>query len=66
MKDLDNAEELQDALEETVKDLPNMQDFPVVALGAPTVTYQLFLDGDARGTLQADAKYQVLYEAIQP
>lgn len=66
MKDLDNAEELQSALEEIVKDLPNMQDFPVVALGAPTVTCQLFLEGDTRGTFQTDAKYQLLYEAIQP
>lgn len=70
MKDLDNAEEIESALAEKLAEIPGdsaqMQQFQMVAFGAPSVTYQLFLEGEPRGMLQADAKYQVLYEAVKP
>lgn len=66
IKDLDNAQEIENALAEKLGDSSEMQQFQMVAMGAPMVNYQLFLEGETCGMFQANAKYQVLYNAVKP
>lgn len=69
MYQLDNASQLEQALQTAftgaLGEEMNVEALVMAAMGAPTVTYSLYTEGDMAGLISAAGKYQVLREAVE-